>query len=88
MIFEALIIAIVLGLSNSTIILVAWDWGIAEWLQVRSPNKFFYKLFSCMFCQGIWIAAIECILLSIVYQNIYLIAVPFICGAITRKMTA
>ena len=86
MILEALIIAIVLGLSNSTIILALWDWNVAEWLQVRS-NKFFHKLFSCMFCQGFWISTVECLILSIFYTNIWLLVVPFICASITRKMT-
>lgn len=88
MILEALIIAMILGLCNSTIILALWDFGLFTYLQVISPNKILYKLFSCMFCQGFWIAVIETVIIMSVYKNTFLLFVPFASAAITRKMTA
>lgn len=35
-------------------------WGIIEYLQAHAPNQFFYKLFSCEFCQSFWLSMIIC----------------------------
>ena len=71
----AIYVALVAMLVKFAITL-AEKWDILPWLQAHAPNKFFFKLFSCNFCQSFWLGMIVCVFLAI-FVDWRLIFVPF-----------
>ena len=41
-----------LSLLVGSFLILADKWGVIEWLQFRSPNKFFEKMYDCKYCMG------------------------------------
>lgn len=51
-------------------------WGIFSFLQAHAPNDFFYKLFSCAFCRGFWLALGVCGVLVLFGAPLYFLIIP------------
>lgn len=79
---DYLALVVLVALSVKFLRTLAEKWGILEWLQAHSPNDFFYKLFTCEFCQSFWLGFIICFFLFLITGYGAVFFVPFFSSSI------
>lgn len=77
--------AIITACLATFFLLLAYKWGVIEWLQVHG-NEFVSQLANCTFCLSWW----TCLAVSLVFiiesRDITFLFIPVIATPITRKM--
>ena len=75
----------IVALLSSFLLLLAYKWGMVEWLQVHG-GALISKMANCDFCMSWWL----CVFLSLVIVNVTsdgtLLLVPFVATPIARRM--
>lgn len=65
---------------------LAVKWGWLEWLQIHAPNAFFDKLFHCHFCCSWWASLGVSVILAIILQCWWILAVPLCSTVIAVRL--
>jgi len=83
--FFILLCAIITACLATFFLLLAYKWGVIEWLQVHG-NEFVSQLANCMFCLSWWTCLAVSLIFIIESRDLSLLIVPVIATPITRKM--
>lgn len=77
--------AIITACLATFFLLLAYKWGVIEWLQVHG-NEFVSQLANCTFCLSWW----TCLAISLIFiiesRDITFLFIPVVATPITRKM--
>lgn len=77
--------AIITACLATFFLLLAYKWGVIEWLQVHG-NKLVSQLANCTFCLSWWM----CLAVSMIFlyesRDLTFLFVPVVATPITRKM--
>lgn len=77
--------AIITACLATFFLLLAYKWGVIEWLQVHG-NEFVSQLANCTFCLSWWTCLAVSLIFIIESRDITFLFVPVIATPITRKM--
>ena len=77
--------AIITACLASFFLLLAYKWGVIEWLQVHG-NAFVSQLANCTFCLSWWMCLAVSLIFIIESRDITFLFIPVIATPITRKM--
>ena len=77
--------AIITACLATFFLLLAYKWGVIEWLQVHG-NEFVSQLANCTFCLSWWTCLAVSLLFIIESRDLSLLIVPVVATPITRKM--
>ena len=83
--FFILLCAIITACVATFFLLLAYKWGVIEWLQVHG-NEFVSQLANCTFCLSWWTCLAVSLIFIIESRDITFLFVPVIATPITRKM--
>lgn len=75
--------ALVLGLLNTTLLACFMKWG---WLELYQLHRKAWMPDDCILCFGYWMAFIQVLLSLWFVPLIWLLVVPLLATAVTRKM--
>lgn len=77
--------AIITACLATFFLLLAYKWGVIEWLQVHG-NDFVSQLANCTFCLSWWTCLAVSLIFIIESRDLSLLIVPVVATPITRKM--
>lgn len=77
--------AIITALLATFFLLLAYKWGVIEWLQVHG-NNFVSQLANCTFCLSWWMCLAVSMIFFIESRDLTFLFVPVVATPITRKM--
>lgn len=77
--------AIITACLATFFLLLAYKWGVIEWLQVHG-NEFVSQLANCTFCLSWWTCLVVSLIFIIESRDLSLLIVPVVATPITRKM--
>lgn len=77
--------AIITACLATFFLLLAYKWGVIEWLQVHG-NEFVSQLANCTFCLSWWTCLAVSLIFIIESRDITFLFIPVIATPITRKM--
>lgn len=77
--------AIITACLATFFLLLAYKWGVIEWLQVHG-NKFVSQLANCTFCLSWWMCLAVSMIFFIESRDLTFLFVPVVATPITRKM--
>ena len=77
--------AIITACLATFFLLLAYKWGVIEWLQVHG-NDFVSQLANCTFCLSWWTCLAVSLIFIIESRDITFLFIPVIATPITRKM--
>ena len=83
--FFVLLCAIITACLATFFLLLAYKWGVIEWLQVHG-NEFVSQLANCTFCLSWWTCLAVSLIFIIESRDLSLLIVPVVATPITRKM--
>lgn len=83
--FFVMLCAVITSLVATFFLLLAYKWGVIEWLQVHG-NNFVSQLANCTFCLSWWTCLAVSLIFIIESRDITFLFVPVIATPITRKM--
>lgn len=77
--------AVITALVATFFLLLAYKWGVIEWLQVHG-NEFVSQLANCTFCLSWWTCLAVSLIFIIESRDITFLFIPVVATPITRKM--
>ena len=80
-----LIYAIFVACTSAFLLLLAYKWGIVEWLQVHG-GAIVSKMANCDFCLSWWVNVVLSVILFAVTLDVTVLAIPFVSTMLTRKL--
>lgn len=84
-VFWVALFAVVVATVTAFIILLAYKWGIVEYLQTHG-NEFVSKMAQCDFCMAWWVSLFLSAFLLGLTGDVFMLLVPFIATPIARRL--
>lgn len=84
-IFFVALYAVVVAALSAFIILLAYKWGVVEYLQTHG-NEFVSKMAQCNFCMAWWVSLFLSLFLLGYYGDFFMLLVPFIATPLARRL--
>jgi hypothetical protein len=77
--------AVVVATLTVFVILLAYKWGIVEYLQTHG-NEFVSKMAQCNFCMAWWVSLFLSLFLLGLIGDVFMLLVPFIATPLARRL--
>ena len=84
-VFWITLYAVVVAAVTAFIILLAYEWGIVEYLQTHG-DEFVSKMAQCNFCMAWWVSLFLSLFLLGLTCDVFMFLVPFIATPIARRL--
>ena len=84
-VFWITLFAVVVAALTAFIILLAYKWGIVEYLQTHG-DEFVSKMAQCNFCMAWWVCLFLSAFLLGLTCNVFMLLVPFIATPLARRL--
>ena len=81
----AVVVSVVVASVEAFIILLAYKWGIVEYLQTHG-NEFVSKMAQCNFCMAWWVSLFLSLFLLGLTCDVFMLLVPFIATPLARRL--
>lgn len=84
-VFWITLYAVVVAAVTAFIILLAYKWGIVEYLQTHG-DEFVSKMAQCNFCMAWWVSLFLSLFLLGLTCDVFMLLVPFIATPLARRL--
>lgn len=85
MMVEMMMFVLAVAMFGAFVILLMKKLGIVEWMQIHG-DKVTSQLFSCDFCMSFWVSFILSLVLIVVFEERWMITIPFFSTPVTRYL--